>query len=398
MLSERAKQLKPSATMALNTKAQELAKAGRNIISLAVGEPDWDTFNFIKKAAHEALDAGFTKYTPSAGIPELRAAVVERVKLDLGLSYEANQCMIALGAKQAIFNVLQVLCNPGDEVIIPSPYWVSYPVMAELADAKPVIPVCPKETNFKLTPDLLKRALTAKTKVLILNSPNNPTGQVYSEQELKNLASVLELTGVYVISDDIYDKMIFTGAPIAPHIANFSEKLRPQVLLVNSVSKTYSMTGWRLGTVVGEKKIIDACANYQSQSSSCAVAFAQKGAVAALRGPQEEVTKAMKTLAHRRELAMGILKTVPNIELSEPQGAFYIFPSIEKYFGKRSAAGIVINNSTDFASGLLEAEGVAIVPGVEFGMEGYARISYTVADNRLEDAMERFKRFAMSLS
>jgi len=397
MLSERAKNLKPSATLALNAKAQELAKAGRDVISFAVGEPDWDTFDYIKKAAHDALDAGFTKYTPASGISDLKSAVVDKIKSELGLSYESNQCMVALGAKQAIFNALQVLCNPGDEVIVPAPYWVSYPTMIELADAKPVIPVCPKETQFKLTPDLLKRTLTAKTKAIILNSPNNPTGQVYSIQELKNIAAVLELTGVWVISDDIYDKMIFTGESIAPHIAQQSEKLRNQVLLVNSVSKTYSMTGWRLGSIVGDKRVIDACSNYQSQSASCAVGFAQKGAVAALNGPNDQVGKAMAELANRKRAAMEALHGISSLDVLDPMGAFYIWVNISKLFGKTSPSRKEIHNSTDFSTALLEDQGVAVVPGIEFGTEGFIRMSYTLAMKKMLDGLGRLKKFVESL-
>jgi len=398
MLSERAKRLKPSPTLALNARAQELAKTGRDVVSLAVGEPDWDTFDNIKKAAHQALDAGMTKYTPSAGIADLRAAVVERLKVDLDLAYEPNQCMIGIGAKQTIFNALQVLCNPGDEVIVPAPYWVSYPSMIELADAKPVIPSCPKEVGFKLTPELLKPCLTAKTKVLILNSPNNPTGAVYSAQELKNLAAVLERTAVWIISDDIYDKMIFDGSSIAPHIAQQSEKLRPQVLLANSVSKTYSMTGWRIGSLVGDKRVIDACVNYQSQSASCAVAFAQKGAVEALRGPQKEVTRVMKELGQRREKVLAWLNEIPGIDVPIPMGAFYVFVGISSFIGKRLPDGQIINDSAQFAASLLEKEGVAVVPGVEFGFEGYFRMSYTVSSARLSEAMGRLKKFVSTLS
>ena len=398
MLSERAKRLKPSATLALNARAQELAKGGRDIISLAVGEPDWDTFENIKAAAVDALAKGFTKYTPSSGIPELRKAIVDRLKADHDLDYEVSQCMVGLGAKQTIFNALQVLCNPGDEVIIPSPYWVSYPVMAELADAKPVIAVCPRETGFKLTPDVLKRSLSSKSKVLILNSPNNPTGQVYSEQELKALVAVLELTGVYVISDDIYDKMIFNGLKIAPHIATLSEKLKPQIILANSVSKTYSMTGWRIGSLVGDSKIIQACSNYQSQSASCAVSFAQKGAVEALTGSQEQVAAAMHVLKSRRKIVLDAFREMGAIDYLEPFGAFYAFPNIAKTFGKKSAFGTVIHDCTRFSAALLDQEGVAVVPGVEFGAEGYVRLSYAVSDKRLIEALSRLKRFISSLT
>ena len=391
MLSTRAQRLRPSATLALNAKAQELAKSGRDIVSFAVGEPDWDTFNNIKEEAKKALDRGFTKYTPAAGMLELRAAVVARTKFDLGLSYETNQCTIGLGAKQIIYNLLQVLCNPGDEVIIPAPYWVSYPVMAELAEAKVISPVCKRETNFKLTPEVLKNVLSSKTKALILNSPSNPTGQVYTSEELSALASVLERTGVWVISDDIYDRMIFTGQKVAPHIAQTNENLRSQVILVNSLSKTYSMTGWRIGSAIGDKKVIDACTNMQSQSSSCGVSFAQAGGVEALRGDQSQVDRAMENLRRRRDLVYNELKSVPEIDITEPQGAFYAWPCIEKLFGRG------FNTSQEFAAALLEKEGVAVVPGIEFGMEGYFRLSYTLDEKRLKDGLARIKRFIETL-
>jgi len=397
MLSTRVQRLKPSATLALSAKAQDLAKSGRDVVNLAVGEPDWDTFEYIKVAAKKALDEGFTKYTPAAGIPDLRVALVERVKLDLGLNYEPNQSLVGLGAKPVIYNLLQVLCNPGDEVIVPAPYWVSYPVMVELAEGKVVAPVCTRETNYKLTPEVLKNILSAKTKVIILNSPNNPTGQVYSTEELKNLANVLERTGVWVISDDIYDRMVFTGDSVAPNIAQVNEKLRERVLLVNSMSKTYSMTGWRLGSVIGDKRIIDACANFQSQSSSSGVTFAQKGAVQALRGPQKDFDLALKELALRRTLVSTYL-TDAGIEFLEPQGAFYFWPSIQKFLGRHTPQGVEIKTSTEFSTALLETEGVAAVPGIEFGMEGHIRISYTLNEKGLCEGLTRIKRFVLSLN
>ncbi len=397
MLATRAQRLKPSATLALNAKAHDLTRAGRDIVSLAVGEPDWDTFNYIKEAAKKALDEGFTKYTPAAGIPDLRAALVERTKIDLGLTYEPNQALVGLGAKHVIYNLLQVLCNPGDEVIIPTPYWVSYPVMAELAEAKVVAPVCSQKTNFKLSPEVLKNVLSAKTKVIILNSPNNPTGQVYTAEELKNLANVLERTGVWVISDDIYDRMVFTGDSIVPNIAQVNEKLRERVLLVNSMSKTYSMTGWRLGSVIGDKRVIDACANFQSQSSSSGVTFAQKGAVQALLGPQKDFEEALKELASRKSIVSKCL-TEANIEFLEPQGAFYFWPSIEKFLGRRTPQGTEIKTSTEFSAALLDLEGVAVVPGIEFGMEGFVRLSYALNEKRLCEGMSRIQRFVSSLN
>lgn len=393
MLSERAKKLKPSPTLALNARAQELAKSGKNVISLAVGEPDWDTYKHVKEAAKKALDEGFTKYTPSAGIPELRKAVVDRIKEDIGLSYEPNQTMIGLGAKQTIFNALQVLCNPGDEVIIPAPYWVSYPAMAEMADAKPVIANCPKDVNFKLTPEILKRALTAKSKVIILNSPSNPTGEVYTAEELKDIAQVLERTGVWIISDDIYDKLIFTGDKIAAHIGNQNEKIRERLLIANSLSKTYSMPGWRIGTLTGDKRVIDACVNYQSQSASCAVSFAQKGALVALTGPQNVVTESVKDLKKRRDLVYQGLKSIRGVELNEPSGAFYAWLNISKLLNQKTASGKLMANSTEFCLQLLEEQGVAIVPGIEFGMEGYARMSFAVSNAKLEEAISRIAKF-----
>lgn len=391
MLSERAKKLKPSPTLALNARAQELAKSGKSVISLAVGEPDWDTYTHVKEAAKKALDEGFTKYTPSAGIPDLRKAVVDRIKADIGLTYEPAQTMIGLGAKQTIFNALQVLCNPGDEVLIPAPYWVSYPTMAEMADAKPVIAPCPKEVNFKLTPEILKRGLTSKTKVIILNSPSNPTGEVYTAAELRDIATVLERTGVWIISDDIYDKLIFTGDKIAAHIGNQNEKIKERLLIANSLSKTYSMTGWRIGTLTGDKRIIDACVNYQSQSASCAVSFAQKGALAALTGPQGVVEESVKDLKKRRDMVYTGLKNIEGLELNEPSGAFYAWVNISKFFNGK------IKNSTDFCLELLEQHGVAIVPGIEFGMEGYARMSFAISNAKLEDAIARIGKFCSSL-
>lgn len=400
MLSERAKKLKPSPTLALNARAQELAKTGKSVISLAVGEPDWDTFENIKTSAKKALDGGFTKYTPAAGIMDLRKAVVDRIKEDIGLTYEPAQCMIGLGAKQTIFNALQVLCDPGDEVIIPAPYWVSYPTMVELADAKPVIALCPKETNFKLTPDLLKRSMSAKTKAIILNSPCNPTGEVYSAQELKDIATVLERTAVWIISDDIYDKLVFAkGQKIAPHIGNQNEKIRERLLLANSLSKTYSMTGWRIGSLVGDKKVIDACTHYQSQSASCAVSFAQKAAVTALTGPQTQVDKAVLELEKRRDTIYNGLSKIPGIELNMPQGAFYAWLKISHFFNKKNpATGNFIKNSNDFSSELLESAGVAVVPGVEFGFEGYARMSFAVDPSKLIEALDRLSRFCSILA
>ncbi len=400
MLSEKAKKLKPSPTLALSARAQEMAKAGKNVISLAVGEPDWDTFNYIKDAAKHALDQGFTKYTPAAGYPEFRKAFVDGIKRDIGLDYDSSQCMVGLGAKQTIYNALQVLCNHGDEVIIPAPYWVSYPTMAELADAKPVIAVCPREHNFKLTPEILKRALSSKTKVLILNSPNNPTGEVYTAQELKDIATVLERTAVWVISDDIYDKLVFPdGMHIAPHIGQQNEKLKERLLIANSLSKTYSMTGWRLGSLVGDKKVIDACSNYQSQSASCAVSFAQKAGVVALTGPQTDVVKAVQDLKRRRDMFYGGLSKIEGLELNQPQGAFYAWANISGFFSRKSTqTGRLIANSTEFCAELLESSGVAVVPGNEFGLDGYARLSFAVSPAKLEDAIQRIANFCKQLS
>ncbi len=396
-LSERAKRLKPSPTIGLNTLANELKKSGRDVINLAVGEPDWDTFANIKKTCHDALEAGMTKYVSAAGLPELRQAVVDMIYSQFQVKYEASQCVIGMGAKPIIYGLFQLLCDPGDEVVIPAPYWVSYPVMAELADAKPVIAVCPKETKFKLTPDILKRSLTAKTKIVLLNSPNNPTGQVYTENELKDLASVLERTGRWVISDDIYDRMVFTGQKFAPHLIQFSEKLRSQLLLVNSLSKTYSMTGWRLGSLVGDKKVVDALVNFQSQNITCAVPFAQKAGVTALTGSQTQVEESIQVLARRMKMATKALQAIPGVELEAPEGAFYLFPNISSTFGKKTSSGKAIQNSSTFAAALLEETGVVLVPGVEFGAEGHVRMSATIDEKRLAEGLARISQFISQL-
>lgn len=382
MLSLRAQSLKPSPTLALNALAKQLASQGKDIVSLAVGELDFDTFSNIKDAAKKALDEGFTKYVPADGILELRKAVVQRIHRTLGLTYPEANCMITPGGKQALYNILQVLCGEGDEVIIPSPYWVSYPTLVELSDAKPVLVDCPEETSFKLTPKLLEKALTSKTKVLMLNSPSNPTGQVYSAKELKDLASILEKTKVWVISDDIYDQIVFDGENIAPHIACQSEILRPRVLLTNSMSKTYAMTGWRIGSVVGDKKVVDACSNFQSQASGCGVSFSQKAAVTALNGPQTEVENIREILKKRRDLALARFSKMKNVSVLKPGGAFYLFVSV-KNLGKSSA---------EISKMLIESEGVVVVPGEEFGAPGYLRLSYALSEARLAEGLDRMSR------
>lgn len=397
-LSRRALSLKPSPTLALAARAKELAAKGQDVISLTVGEPDWDTFPSIKAAGLEALNKGMTKYAPSNGLPELRQIIAERTNRELGTNYSPNEVTVTAGGKMVVFAALQVLCDPNDEVLVPAPFWVSYPPMAELADAKPVIIPCGKEAGFKLTPRQLEEAINPRTKILILNSPSNPTGEMYSRDELSALAEVLrQHPRVVVLSDDIYNRLTLIGDELAPHLLHVAPDLKPRVLVMNGASKTFSMTGWRLGWAVGEKDVIGAMTNYLSQSVSCASPFTQVAAMAGLLKGDQEVKDAVAKLRQRAEKALASLRAVPGIEVSAPKGAFYLWPSVKAHFGK-SLNGQAIKNSKDFSEALLNEEKVAVVPGVEFGADDYMRLSFVVSEARWQEAMQRLGRFVGKLS
>jgi aspartate aminotransferase len=393
MLSKRVENLKSSPTLALAAKAKELKNQGLDVYSLTVGEPDWDTFDLIKKAGIEAIQAGQTKYSPAEGTPELRAAICQQTVLDLGVHYDPKQVTVTAGAKFVIYSALQCLINPGDEVVIPSPYWVSYPTMVELAGGLPVIAKCGAKEGFKLTPEILARSLSSRTKMLILNSPSNPTGVIYTRDELQAIAEVLrEHREVVVLSDDIYNRLIFTGESVAPHLLHVAPDLAERTLVVNGVSKTYAMTGWRLGWALGPHEIIKAMTNLQSQSVSCASPFTQVAALEALRSGSESLKPFLKKLHARRDFVFERLSKMKDIVVEKPQGAFYIWPDFGKICGK-AFKGKCLASCSDIAKVLLEEELVAVVPGVEFGAPGFLRLSFALNEDRLGKALMRIESF-----
>ncbi len=393
MISKRAQSLQPSPTLALATKAKELRAQGHDVISLSVGEPDWDTFDAVKKAGILAIENGETKYAPSNGIPELREAIAQQVNEDLNLKYKSTDVTVSTGGKFILFSAMQCICDPGDEVVIPAPYWVSYPVMAELAGAKPVTVVCDESTQFKLTPELLEKSITSKTRLLILNSPSNPTGFYYSKKELKELAKVLiKHPKIVVISDDIYNRLVFEESGLAPHLLMAEPQLKSRTLIVNGVSKTYSMTGWRLGWALGPEEIIKAMNKYQSQSVSCASPFTQKAAVQAITKGEHDLSESLLKLKNRRDFVYEGLSQISGINLMEPQGAFYAWVNVSSYFGK-SFKGKAIKTSKDFAQALLEDQMVVAVPGGDFGLEGYLRMSYALSEDKMKEALVRIQVF-----
>jgi aspartate aminotransferase len=391
MLSKRALSLKPSPTLALVAKAKELSSKGHDVISLSVGEPDWPTFAIPSEAGIAAIKSGFSKYTLAAGIPELREAICKQVKTDINVEYKISQVTVSTGAKFVLFAAFQMLFNEGDEVIIPAPYWVSYPVMAELAGGVPVIVDCGADVNFKLSAAQLEKAITKKTKALVLCSPSNPTGLVYSKQELTAIAEVLKKhPHVVMISDDIYNRLMLTEGTFAPHILQVAPELKERTLLINGVSKTYAMTGWRIGWALGPQALITAMADYQSQSTSSACSISQKAALEAIKHCDGDVEKSVGVLKERLNSTLKSLENVPLVRAVKPEGAFYVWLDISKTFGK-SFEGKKIENSRDFATLLLEKYFVAAVPGLEFGTEGYMRLSFAIETPRMVKAIDRMK-------
>lgn len=397
MISDRVKNLKGSPTLALAAKAGELKAAGEDVISLSVGEPDWDTFESIKSGAKSAIDEGMTKYTPVGGTPALRSAIAEQTNSDLGTDFTADQVTVSSGGKYVIFSALNCLLNPGDEVLIPSPYWVSYPDMVELIGGKAKIVTTSSENNFKLTASELNESITDKTKLLILNSPSNPTGEIYSEEELKALADILKQNPhVMVLSDDIYNRLVFLESGLAPHLLGVAAELKDRTLVINGVSKTYSMTGWRLGWALGPKELIGAMTRYQSQSTSCASSISQAAAVAAIEKSQSELSAAIVKLKERRDFVFQAMSQLDGVKVTEPQGAFYIWPDVSSHFGK-SFEGQKIESSADFAQALLESQKVVTVPGNAFGQDGHLRVSYALDKERMSQAISRIADFLSRL-
>lgn len=389
LIANRLSVIKPSPTMAVTAKAAELKAAGKDVIGLAAGEPDFDTPSHIKDAAKAALDAGKTKYTAADGTAELKAAIAAKLKRDNGLDYTAKQIVVTNGAKQMIFNALLATLNAGDEVIIPVPYWVSYPDMVQIADGTPVFVNCSVEKGFKLQPEALEAAITPKTKWVILNSPSNPTGAGYTREEMKALCDVLlRHPHVYVMADDIYEYLVYDGFEFTTP-AQIEPKLYERTLTVNGVSKAYAMTGWRIGYGAGPLSLMKEIASIQSHSTSNASSISQAATVVALNGSHEFLKEWVPAFQRRRDLVVAKLNAIEGISCATPQGAFYVFPDITALLGKTAPNGKVISDSNAFCEYLLEEELCAAVAGSAFGLEGFFRISYATSDAVLEQACAR---------
>ena len=387
-LSERLNRLSPSATLAMSQKSNELKAQGVNVINLSVGEPDFNTPTHIKEAAKEAIENNFSRYSPVPGYPELRNAIVAKLKNENGLDYTAAQISCANGAKQSVCNAIMVLVDKGDEVIVPAPYWVSYPEMVKMADGTPVIIPAGIEQDFKITPAQLEAAITPRTKALILCSPSNPTGSVYSKEELAALAEVLaKYPQVIIIADEIYEHINYVGKHES--IAQF-ENVREQVVIVNGVSKAYAMTGWRIGFVAGPEWIVKAINKLQGQYTSGPCSVSQKAAEVAYTGTQAPVEEMRQAFERRRDLIVKLAKEIPGLEVNQPQGAFYLFPKCDSFYGK-SAGNRTINDADDLAMYLLEVGHVACVGGTSFGAPECIRMSYATSDENIVEAMRRIK-------
>jgi aspartate aminotransferase len=395
-LASRIFTIKPSPTLAITAKANALKAEGRDVISFGAGEPDFDTPDHIKMAAVKALEEGFTKYTPVDGIVELKDAIISKLGRDNHLTYDRSEIVVSCGAKHTLYNLTQVLFEDGDEVIIPSPYWVSYLDMVLLSGAKPVILKTTEAQGFKIVPDQLKAAITRNTKAIIMNSPSNPTGAVYSAPELAALAEIVSGKEMLVISDDIYEKIIYDERPFA-NIASFSEELRNKTIVVNGVSKAYSMTGWRIGYAAGPEEIIKAMTKLQSQNTSNPTSISQRAAVEALNGNQESVTEMVEEFRRRRNVIVEKLNAIPGVTCSLPHGSFYVFPDVSSLFG-RSYGGQVISNSSDFTAYLLDRANVAVIPGVDFGHDDHIRLSYATSLENIEEGLKRINSAVKGLS
>jgi aspartate aminotransferase len=396
-LADRLNSIKPSPTIAVTTKAQELKAAGRDVIGLGAGEPDFDTPQNIKDAAIKAINTGQTKYTAVDGTPALKQAICAKFKRENGLAYTPQQITVGTGGKQVLYNALVATLNKGDEVIIPAPYWVSYPDMVALADGTPVPVACGENNGFKLTPEALEAAITPKTKWLILNSPSNPTGAAYTKAELRALADVLmKHKHVWVMTDDMYEHLVYDKFEFAT-IAEVEPQLYGRTLTVNGVSKAYCMTGWRIGYAGGPVELIKAMATIQSQSTSNPSSISQAAAVEGLNGPQGFIAEHNVSFKERRDLVVDMLNKAPGIRCPKPEGAFYVFPSCAGTIGKKTPDGKVIKTDEDFVTYLLEAEGVAVVQGSAFGLAPYFRISYATSTEVLREACTRIQRACAAL-
>jgi len=396
-LSNRLSKVKPSATLAITAKAAELRAAGENIISLSVGEPDFETPKAAREAGIKAIEDGFTRYTAVPGIPELRAEIAAKFKRENDLDYKPENILVSTGGKQCIYNLLMAIINPGDEAIIPAPYWVSYPDMVLLAEGEPVIVPCLADADFKLTAAQLEAAITPKTKLLFINSPSNPTGMAYSADDLKALGEVVRKhPNIVVATDDMYEKIMFDGKEFAT-FAQVNPDLIDRTVTLNGVSKAYCMTGWRIGFCAAPVDLIKAMSKIQGQSTSNPSSIAQKAALAALQGPTNELDKMVRTYETRRTWLVKALNDIDGMDCITPDGAFYVFPTITDWLGKTTPEGLTLTDDVVVCEWLLEAAGVALVPGTAFGSPGQIRFSYAVSQDTLEDAVNRVTKAATSL-
>ena len=397
ILAARLDRIKPSPTIAVTNKARELKEAGRDVIGLGAGEPDFDTPDNIKEAAYAAIAGGDTKYTAVDGTPAVKQAIADKFKRENSLDYGLDQITVGSGGKHVIFNALMATLDPGDEVIIPAPYWVSYPDMVLLAEGTPVIVEAPQSNGFRMRPEDLEAAITANTKWLMFNSPNNPTGAAYSLEQLQALGEVLKRhEHVWILSDDIYEHLVYDGFEFHAMAAAVPE-LYDRTLTMNGVSKAYAMTGWRIGYAGGPAPLIKAMAKIQSQSTSNPSSVSQAATVAALNGPQDYIATSNEVFRERRDLVVGMLNQATALECPTPNGAFYVYPSCAGLIGKTTPDGATIATSEDFAGYLLESEGVAVVHGTAFGLDPHFRISYATATELLEDACARIQRACAAL-
>src|SRR5438477_4675955 len=386
-ISRRAATLSPSLTLAIDSKAKQMKADGQDVVGFGAGEPDFDTPKHIKDAAIKALNDGFTKYTPASGIPELRQAIADKFKRENGLTYKPSQIIVSCGGKHSCYNLIIATCQEGDEVIIPAPYWLSYPEMVKLASAKPVILQTSDKTEFKVTPEQLRTAITPRTRLFILNSPSNPTGSVYTPDEIKALGDICVEKDVLIMSDEIYEHLLYDGA-VHKSVASFSPAHYEHTIVVHGFAKAWSMTGWRLGWCAAPEPIAKAIDAVQSHSTSNPTSFAQKGAVAALTGPQDHLKSWLAEFDKRRVFASKKLNSIPGISCVKPKGAFYLFPNISKLGLK----------STEFCAQLLDQQKVAAVPGIAFGADEYLRISYATSFANIEKGLDRLEKFARGLT
>ena len=389
-LAERTKAIKPSPTLAMNAKAKALKAAGEDIINFGVGEPDFDTPDNIKEAAIQAIKDGFTKYTPVGGIDELKTAIVEKFKNDNNLDYGKDEILVSCGAKHSLYNIAEALFGPGDEVIIPAPYWVTYPDQVLLNDAVPVIVETDEQNSFILEPEVLKSRLTNRTRAIILNSPSNPTGLAYDRESLQKIGELACEHDFYIISDEIYEKLVYDGFEHIS-IASLGEEIKQRTVVVNGLSKSHSMTGWRIGFTAGPKDITKAMTNIQSQSTSNPASISQKAAVEALTGPQDFLPPMLAEFDKRRKYMVDRLNAINGVSCMTPVGAFYTFPNVSSHFGKK-INDTAINNSLDLSTYLLEHAKVATVPGSAFGNDKFIRLSYATSMESIEKAMDRIEK------